>query len=64
MEPAGRSGSPLHPHDQFNPLGPEGGRGGAGDYEALVGRRRGFVAVYVKHHPAASGKVSDLIAAR
>ena len=50
--------------DTFNLLGPKGGRGGTGDYQALVGRRQGFASFYVKHHPAGSPKVSDLMVAR
>ena len=50
--------------DTFNLLGPRGGRGGTGDYQALVGRRKGFASIYVKHYPAGSPKVSDLMVAR
>ena len=50
--------------DTFNLLGPKGGRGGTGDYQALVGRRQGFASFYVKHYPAGSPKVSDFMVAR
>jgi hypothetical protein len=66
--PLGADGTPGarpdHRLDQFTLLGPKSGRGGTGDYQALVGLRRGFVSVYVKHHPAGAPKVSDLMAAR
>ncbi len=50
--------------DTFNLLGPRRGRGGTGDYQGLVGRRQGFASIYVKHYPAGSPKVSDLMVAR
>jgi hypothetical protein len=50
--------------DVFNLLGPKGGRGGTGDYQALVGRRRGFVSVYVKHQPPGPTGVTDVVATR
>ena len=50
--------------DTFNLLGPKGGRGGTGDARALVGRRQGFAPFYVKHHPAGSPKVPDVMVAR
>jgi hypothetical protein len=50
--------------DVFNLLGPKGGRGGTGDYQALLGRSRGFVSIYVKHQPPGSSGVTDVMASR
>lgn len=65
LSPDGTPGARTDFHlDTFNLLGPRRGRGGTGDYQGLVGRRNGFASIYVKHYPAGSPKVSDLMVAR